>query len=143
MVSPRRRWWTRLRPDPWRRSEYFEPRWKRSEADRCDSTVLAPGINPAQGVFIEAFITAVLCLAVLMLAAEKHIATPFAPVSTEGYLQEVISEVHAQVGVGLTLFICELFAVYYTGGAVNTARAFGPAVVTGFPHGTHWVVRVF
>jgi glycerol uptake facilitator-like aquaporin len=46
-----------------------------------------------------------------------------------------------QVGIGLTLFVCELFSVYYTGGALNTARAFGPAAVTGFPHGTHWVVR--
>lgn len=26
---------------------------------------------------------------------------------------------------------------------MNTARAFGPAAVTGFPHGTHWVVRLF
>ena len=49
-------------------------------AEAPSSPVLAPGINPAQGVFIEAFITATLCLAVLMLAAEKHIATPFAPV---------------------------------------------------------------
>ena len=49
-------------------------------ADVFSSPVLAPGINPAQGVFIEAFITTTLCLAVLMLAAEKHIATPFAPV---------------------------------------------------------------
>jgi glycerol uptake facilitator-like aquaporin len=31
-------------------------------------------------VFIEMFITAALCLAVLMLAAEKHSSTPFAPV---------------------------------------------------------------
>jgi aquaporin related protein len=44
------------------------------------STVPAANINLAQGVFIEMFITAALCLAVLMLAAEKHIATPFAPV---------------------------------------------------------------
>lgn len=35
------------------------------------STFLQNGINPAQGVFIEAFITAVLVMAVLMLAAEK------------------------------------------------------------------------
>ncbi|KAJ3555344.1 hypothetical protein NM688_g2627 [Phlebia brevispora] len=86
------------------------------------NTKLAPGVNPAQGVFIEAFITATLCLAVLMLAAEKHIATPFAP-----------------VGIGLTLFVCHLFAIYYTGCGMNTARSFGPAVVTGFPYGTHWV----
>lgn len=25
---------------------------------------------------------------------------------------------------------------------MNTARAFGPAVVTGFPFGTQWVVRM-
>lgn len=34
------------------------------------------------------------------------------------------------------------WSIYYTGGAVNTARAFGPAVVTGFPYGTQWVVRM-
>jgi aquaporin related protein len=46
------------------------------------SPVPAPNINLAQGVFIEMFITAALCLAVLMLAAEKHGSTPFAPVRT-------------------------------------------------------------
>ncbi|GJE85560.1 aquaporin-like protein [Phanerochaete sordida] len=91
----------------------------------ASNCTLAPGINPAQAVWMEAFTTAILCLAVLMLAAEKHIATPFAP-----------------VGIGLTLFACELFSVYYTGGALNTARAFGPAVVTGFPSGTQWVYWV-
>jgi glycerol uptake facilitator-like aquaporin len=45
------------------------------------STVPASNINNAQAVFIEMFITAALCLAVLMLAAEKHSSTPFAPVS--------------------------------------------------------------
>ncbi|OCH92470.1 putative aquaporin 1 [Obba rivulosa] len=86
------------------------------------NVVLAPGINAAQGVFIEMLTTAILVLAVLMLAAEKHFTTPFAP-----------------VGIGLTLFACSLFALYYTGAALNTARAFGPAVVSGFPHSTHWV----
>ncbi|KAH8100798.1 aquaporin-like protein [Cristinia sonorae] len=86
------------------------------------NTHLASGVNPAQGLFIEAFITAGLCLAVLMLAAEKHVVTPFAP-----------------VGIGLTLFVGHLFAVYYTGAGTNTARSFGPAVVTGFPYGTQWI----
>jgi len=85
------------------------------------NTTPGPGVNKAQAVWIEAFITAALCLAVLMLAAEKHRSTPFAP-----------------IGIGLTLFACHLFAVIYTGAAMNTARAFGPAVVTQFHH-SHWV----
>jgi aquaporin related protein len=48
---------------------------------RFISTYLHNGVNAAQGVFIEMFITSALVLAVLMLAAEKHRATPFAPVS--------------------------------------------------------------
>jgi len=79
------------------------------------------GVNTAQAVFIEAILTAALVLAVLMLAAEKHRSTPFAP-----------------IGIGLTLFACHLWGVVYTGAAMNTARAFGPAVVTGFNEG-HWV----
>ncbi|KAI0635863.1 aquaporin-like protein [Trametes polyzona] len=88
----------------------------------ASNTFLGPGVNRAQGVFIEMFITAALVLAILMLAAEKHNATPFAP-----------------VGIGLTLFVCHLWAVFYTGAGMNTARAFGPAVVTGFPYDSHWV----
>ncbi|EPT03116.1 hypothetical protein FOMPIDRAFT_1116805 [Fomitopsis schrenkii] len=88
-------------------------------------TSLSPGINPAQAVFIEMFITTALVLAVLMMAAEKHSATPFAP-----------------VGIGLTLFACHLWAVSYTGAGMNVARAFGPAVVSGFPYGSQWVYWV-
>ncbi|KAJ8520176.1 hypothetical protein ONZ45_g2949 [Pleurotus djamor] len=96
-----------------------------TSAPLASNTILSPQTSHAQGVFIEMFITAALVLAVLMLGAEKHDATPFAP-----------------VGVGLTLFAGHLFAVYYTGAAMNTARAFGPAVVSGFPYGGHWVYWV-
>ncbi|KAF9791951.1 aquaporin-like protein [Thelephora terrestris] len=89
------------------------------------NTTLAEGISPVQGVFIEMFVTAYLIFAILMLAVEKHRATPFAP-----------------VGIGLTLFVCQLWSVYFTGGAMNTARAFGPAAVTGFKDGIHWVYWV-
>ncbi|KAH7911065.1 aquaporin-like protein [Hygrophoropsis aurantiaca] len=88
-------------------------------------TFLQKEINSAQAVFIEMFITTALVLSVLMLAAEKHSVTPFAP-----------------VGIGLTLFACHLWAVFYTGAAMNTARAFGPAVVTGFGYRQHWVYWV-
>ncbi|KAF7312015.1 Aquaporin 1 [Mycena indigotica] len=86
------------------------------------NTNINPQITPTKGVFIEMFITGTLVLAVLFLAAEKHQATAFAP-----------------VGIGLTLFSCHLFAVFYTGASMNTARSFGPAVISGFPTPNHWV----
>jgi aquaporin related protein len=91
----------------------------------ASNTALGPRVNAAQGVFIEMFLTAALVLSVLLLAAEKHAATPFAP-----------------VGIGLTLFVCHLFGVYYTGASMNTARSFGPAAVTGFKDSHHWVYWV-
>ncbi|PLW21752.1 hypothetical protein PCANC_02935 [Puccinia coronata f. sp. avenae] len=82
---------------------------------------LGADTHPAQGVFIEAFITCALILSVLFLAVEKHRATFLAP-----------------LGIGITLFAGHLFAVVYTGAATNTARAFGPSVITGFGN-DHWV----
>jgi len=89
------------------------------------NTTLAPDVRPVQGVFIEMIITAILAFTVLMLAVEKHPATPFAP-----------------IGIGLTLFVGHLFAVIHTGASMNTARSFGAAAVTGFPDKNHWVYWV-
>jgi aquaporin related protein len=89
------------------------------------NTTLGPNVSAAQGVFIETIITAVLVFSVLMLAVEKHPATPFAP-----------------IGIGLTLFVGHLFAVIYTGAGMNTARSFCAAAVTGFPDENHWVYWV-
>ena len=55
------------------------------------ATTLSHGTSTAQGLFIEMFLTAMLVIAVLMLAAEKSKITPVAP-----------------VGIGLALFIAEL-----------------------------------
>lgn len=86
------------------------------------TTVLSDGVNAGQGLFIEAFLTAILVLTVLFLAAEKHKATHLAP-----------------IGIGLVLLACHLFGVAWTGCGINPARSLGPAVVTAsFPR-THWV----
>jgi len=83
---------------------------------------LAGGISIPQGLFLEMFLTAELVFTVLMLAAEKTKATFVAP-----------------VGIGLALFVAELVGVYWTGGALNPARAFGPAVVMRQFSGDHWI----
>lgn len=85
-------------------------------------TELGGGTSVVQGLFIEMFLTAQLVFTIFMLAAEKHAATPIAP-----------------VGIGLSLFIAELMGVYYTGGSVNPARSFGPCVVLRTFHSYHWI----
>lgn len=85
------------------------------------STTLGAGTSQVQGLFIEVFITCGLVLSVLFLAVEKHKATFLAP-----------------VGIGITLFAGHLFALVYTGASMNTARSFGPAVISGFSS-EHWI----
>ncbi|GAA6001372.1 uncharacterized protein JCM10292_007038 [Rhodotorula paludigena] len=88
-------------------------------------TLLAPGVSVARGLFLEMFLTAMLMLTIFLLAAEKHKATFLAP-----------------IGIGLALFIAELFGVYYTGGSLNPARSFGPSVVLHDFSGYHWIYWV-
>jgi len=71
------------------------------------------------------FLTVILVFTILMLAAEKSKVTFMAP-----------------LGIGLSLFVAELAGVYYTGGAVNPARAFGPAVVSHKFPTYHWIYWV-
>jgi len=85
-------------------------------------TQLGGGTSIAQGLFIEMFLTSLLMLAILLLAAEKHKATFIAP-----------------IGIGLALFVAELLGVYYTGGSLNPARSFGPAVVLRSFSNYHWI----
>lgn len=85
-------------------------------------TTLTGGANVAQGLFIEALLTAELVFTIYMLAAEKHRATFIAP-----------------VGIGLALFIAEMAGVQFTGGSLNPARSFGPCVVTATFDKDHWI----
>ncbi|KAK4031259.1 aquaporin-like protein [Parachaetomium inaequale] len=81
------------------------------------ATTLGGGVNVAQGLFIEMFLTAELVFVIIMLAAEKHKSTYLAP-----------------IGIGIGFFLAELVGVYFTGGSLNPARSLGPAVVNhSFP----------
>lgn len=86
------------------------------------NTVLSSETSVVKGLFIEIFLTFMLLLTIFMLAAEKHRATFLAPLV-----------------IGLALFIAELAGVYFTGGSLNPARSFGPAVITGVWPGHHWI----
>jgi aquaporin related protein len=88
-------------------------------------TALGGGVSITQGLLIEALCTTELVFTILMLAKEKHKATFIAP-----------------VGIGLSLFIAEIVAVYYTGGSLNPARSFGPAAVLHDFEGHHWIYWV-
>ncbi|CAF9937952.1 MAG: hypothetical protein ALECFALPRED_007458 [Alectoria fallacina] len=89
------------------------------------STTLGGGTTLAQGVIIEMILTAQLVFTIFMLAAEKHEGNFVAP-----------------VGIGLSLFIAELVGVFWTGGSLNPARSFGPAVAVHTFHTTQWIYWV-
>jgi aquaporin related protein len=86
------------------------------------NTLLSSETSIVQGVFIEMFLTSLLVYTVLMLAVEKSKDTFIAP-----------------VGIGISLFVAELAGVYYTGGSLNPARSFGPAVASRSFPGYHWI----
>jgi len=86
------------------------------------NTTLGNGTTPAQGVFIEMFLTSLLVFTILMLAAEKHKTTFIAP-----------------VGIGLALFVAMMAGLPYTGASLNPARSFGPAVVGASFPGYHYI----
>lgn len=88
-------------------------------------TTLGGGISIVRGLFLEMFLTALVVLTVLLLAAERHRSNHLAP-----------------VGVGLSLFVAHLFGLYYTGASVNPARSFGPSVVMRDFEGHHWIYWV-
>ena len=85
-------------------------------------TELSQGTSVGQGFLIEVFLTFQLLTTITLLAGEKHAATFIAP-----------------IGIGLSLFIAELSGVSFTGGSLNPARSFGPALVLGEFPSEHWI----
>ena len=85
-------------------------------------TALSDDTTLVQGFLIELFLTFQLVVTIMMLAGEKHAATFMAP-----------------IGIGLSLFIAELSGVSFTGGSLNPARSFGPALILGAFPPEHWI----
>ncbi|GAA5950998.1 hypothetical protein JCM8115_005028 [Rhodotorula mucilaginosa] len=77
-------------------------------------TKLTAGMSISRGLFLEAAMTALLMLVILLLAADKNASSFMAPLP-----------------IGLALFVAELASVYWTGGSLNPARSFGPDVWVG------------
>lgn len=75
-------------------------------------STLAGDVSEVRGFWIEFFMAVLLIFTVLMLAVEKHNATFLAP-----------------IGIGLALFVTQLFGQPYTGAGVNPARTLGPDAV--------------
>ncbi|NIZ93340.1 aquaporin [Kineosporiaceae bacterium B12] len=81
----------------------------------------APGVSAGRAFFVEALVTFVLVLVVVGVATDDRVPAAVAPLA-----------------VGAALAVAIAVAAPLTGGAVNPARAFGPAVVSGAT-GALWV----
>lgn len=103
-------------------------------------------MSKVRGTFLEAFLTAMLVFTVLMLAAEsqlllEHVASR-ALVLMMMFFPEHKATYLAPIGIGLTLFVCQLFATLWTGCGMNPARSLGPSAVAGSFPGYHWIYYV-
>lgn len=85
-------------------------------------TKLGTNVSVVQGFWMEFFFTSQLTFTVLMLAVEKHKGTYLAP-----------------AGIGLSLFMIQLFGISYTGASANPARSLGPDVATATFNGYSWI----
>lgn len=100
----------------------------RASDDELCTPVPGPGISAGNAFIIELLITFVLLLAVF---------------ATCDSLRSGIDG-SGPLAIGLAITMCHLWAVPYTGSAMNPARAFGPAVVSGYLHyGTFGVQAMY
>jgi len=78
------------------------------------AAVPADGVSDGRAFFVEALVTFVLVLVVVGVATDDRVPAAVAPIA-----------------VGAALAVAIAVAAPLTGGAVNPARAFGPALVSG------------
>ncbi|KAK3575796.1 hypothetical protein CHS0354_030739 [Potamilus streckersoni] len=96
---------------------------KRQEALGC--TLLGPGIDGLMGTGVELCITFVLVLTVFAACDKQR--------------KDLGGSIPLTIGLSVTM--CHLFAIKFTGSSMNTARSFGPALVMGVwkDHWVYWV----
>lgn len=88
-------------------------------------TLVSDKLTPAQGVGVELLVTFVL------------VFTVFA--SCDGKRKDLNGS--APLTIGLSVTMCHLWAIDFTGSSMNTARSFGPALIKG-NWDDHWVYWV-
>lgn len=90
------------------------------------ATTLNPSLNIGQGIGIEFVITFVLVLVVFATAVDNNNGP---------------SKLPAPLPIGVSIAVCHLFAVPFTGSSMNPARSFGVALVTGIwsDHYIYWI----
>jgi MIP family channel proteins len=85
--------------------------------------VPAPALFPFRAIFTEATLTFVLMLVILAVATDKR-----------------VSPVVPAIAIGLTVVVLVFIGGPFTGGSMNPARSFGPALVAGgAPLAAVWV----
>lgn len=129
--------------------------------DLAVSTTLGGGTTIAQGVIIEMILTAQLVFTIFMLAAEKHQGNFIAPVGIglSLFIAELVGESAPNPGSIFSPSISfptpksylprqisstnpQPPGVFWTGGSLNPARSFGPAVAIHTFHTTQWIYWV-
>ncbi|KAG0710491.1 Aquaporin AQPcic [Chionoecetes opilio] len=96
-----------------------------AKQDNLGMTKLGEGVSEAQGFGVEVMITFILVLTVFGVCDERrNDAKGCGPLA-----------------IGLSVTACHMGAIPFTGAAMNPARSFGPAVITGI-WANHWMKSV-
>ncbi len=95
-----------------------------AESTNFGATALHGDLSPAIGILIEAVLTFILVFVIFQVAVDENGPSTIAPIA-----------------IGMTITLAALMAGPLTGAALNPARAFGPALISGYwtEHYVYWI----